>query len=273
MQDGEAGGTALPGGRILCAGWWRPEQIACRVEAGQPAGAPPDLAARVEAAWQGHLRRHPRDYDGRILHPLSWQVSRERVELVLAPMRFAMLAARRSPDLPEAERRRIPGPLGLSTIPLAGDGRVLVARRSPGVSIAQGSLFFFGGFGEPPEGGGALDLCAEALRELREELGSGFAVREVGLLGIGERPAGHLNAVFLARLDAPSAAVLAQAGAAEDAYEWDRLWALEPAELMALSAAKAGAGQTSFAFDLGRLLLARHLGLPPPAIGPASDLP
>lgn len=261
------------GGRILCAGHWRPEQIACRVEADRLVGAPADIAAQVEAAWQSHLRRHPRDYDGRILHPLSWRVGTAGLELKLAPMRFAMLAARRSPDLPEALRRRIPGPLGISAIPMAADGRVVVSRRSAGVSVAQGSLFFFGGFGEPPARDAQFDLCSEALRELQEELGSGYGIRRATLLGIGERPSGHLNAVFLAELDATADAVIAQAAGAADAYEWDRLWALAPEALMRLSAQAVGAARTTFAFELGRLLLARHLGLPAPAATAPADLP
>ncbi|MEQ8349801.1 MAG: NUDIX hydrolase [Sneathiellaceae bacterium] len=234
---------------------------------GLPVTAPHDLADTVEAAWARHLQRHPADFDGQILHLRSWSQTGAGLSFVLAPMRFALQAARRSTDLPAELRDRIPGPLGLSVIPRTSDGRVILARRSTQVSIAQRSLFFFGGFGEPPQRDGSFDLAAEALRELREELGTGFAVVAVGLLGMGEGPAGHQHAVFLADLDIPAAAVLAQAGAAADAFEWDRLWAVTPEELLRLSPSDLDAGPSSKAFEAGRQLLAAHLDLPPVAAG------
>lgn len=226
---------------------------------------PLDLATAVEAAWQAHLRRHPQDFDGLILHPRTWRTEREGLYLQAVPMRFALLAARRSAELDAAQRARIPGPLGLSVIPMGSDGRIVVSRRSSAVSVAQGSLFFFGGFGEPPKVSGPLDLGREAEREMREELGSWLVVRRFGLLGIGEHPAGHLDMSFLAELDHPAEEVIARAGSAADAHEWDRLAALAPPALMALTPAGLGARRSASAFDQGRWLLARHLGLPPPA--------
>jgi len=255
---------------LHCTGWWPPERISCSVDSGAEAAPPPELAAAVEAAWQDHLARYPRDFDGRILHPKAWQVDSAGVRLQAVPMRFALLAARRAPQFSAAQRRRIPGPLGLSVIPMGSDGQVVVARRSASVSVARGSLFFFGGFGEPPAPGAGLDLCAEALRELHEELGEGFEVRRFGMLGIGEHSAGHLDVTFLAELDRTAVTVIAGAAGASDAHEWDRLAAVAPDALMHLVPADLGARCTTFAFDLGRWLLARHLDLPPPAMPFAS---
>lgn len=261
-DNAPASGRAVPG--LLCAGWWRPDQIDCHVQLQPPAVAPVDLAAAIDAAWRHHLRRHPADFDGQILHLRSWARSGDGLSFVLAPMRFALQAARRSATLPPDQQDRIPGPIGVSVIPRTADGRVVLARRSTRVSIAQRSLFFFGGFGDPPPRSGRFDLAGEALRELHEELGTGFAVTQLGMLGLGEGPAGHQHAVFLADLDSPSGAVLEQAGAAADAFEWDRLWAVTPDELLQLSPADLDAGASSFAFDAGRHLLAVHLGLPVP---------
>ncbi|MFC3229381.1 NUDIX hydrolase [Marinibaculum pumilum] len=261
-------------GRILCSGWWPAASLRCSVDLDRPVDPPADLAGAAEAAWQNHLLRHPADFDGRILHLLSWSggVPGEAPAFRLAPMRFAFQAARRAPDLQPADRARLPGPIGLSVIPRTADGKLILARRSDRVSIAQRSLFFFGGFGEPPASSGPFDLAAEALRELHEELGTGFITRDVGLLGLGERPRGHQHAVFLADLDADSDTVLAQAGEAADAFEWDRLWAFPPAELLRLQPAELEAGASSYAFEAGRILLARHLGLPEPVPAPG-ELP
>ena len=61
------------------------------------------------------------------------------------------------------------------------------------------------------------------------------------------------------------------ADAAADAFEWDRLWAFAPEDLLRLSPADLDAGESSFAFEAGRLLLARHLGLPEPAPAAAAS--
>lgn len=250
---------------IHCAGWWPPERLRCTVDLGDAALPPADLATAVEMAWLGHLQRHPQDFDGLILHARAWWRDKEALVVRAVPMRFALLAARRSAALDAAERARIPGPLGLSVIPMGSDGRIVVSRRSSAVSVARGSLFFFGGFGEPPKMNGPLDLSGEAERELREELGGWLVIRRLGLLGIGEHPVGHLDMTFLAELDHPADAVIARAGSAADAGEWDRLAALDPPALMALTPAGLGARRSASAFDQGRWLLARHLGLPPPA--------
>lgn len=139
-----------------------------------------ELQNRVEevrkSTWAALCAKRPAAFDGALLRMASYWVEGERLSIAASRTRFSAYVATRHPtfgfEYPDADRA---DPLGLTAIVLTGDGNVIVTKRSLLADQNPGGLYLIGGYAEPGESDGPVDLFNEIAREVEEEI----AVRDV----------------------------------------------------------------------------------------------
>lgn len=150
----------------------------------------PDLAARladrqreIAAIWQAARQRQPTLFDAPLPHYLGLTAVGAGTELRAARIRFSQLyAARRHPEWGLGLL-----PVGVSGATVSRNGQVVLARRSPTVSLYPDhwELAPSGHLCPTGEGPGVLDHRPGLLEELEQELGlTGDRVQETATLGI-----------------------------------------------------------------------------------------
>ncbi|WP_017965488.1 hypothetical protein [Rhizobium leguminosarum] len=152
------------------------------------------LQDRVEdvrkSTWAAVCAKRPAAFDGALLRMASYRVEGERLSIAASRTRFSAYVATRHPafasEHPHADRA---DPLGLTAIVLTSDGKVIVTKRSLLADQNPGGLYLIGGYAEPGESDGPVDLFNEIAREVEEEISVGdVAPSEAVAVGLAYDP-------------------------------------------------------------------------------------
>jgi 8-oxo-dGTP pyrophosphatase MutT (NUDIX family) len=179
----------------------------------------PDTAtsARVAIAWeQARARLGARLFDGPVCRVEAIHAHPARLELALSTTSYRWFLGTNGTDsrlTPRADA------LGTCAVVLTSDQWLVCGRRSPQVALYPGYAHPFGGMVEPAE---TIDLGADMLRELQEELGlAPTDVHALTCLGMGVDP--HLQQpelLFLAEVRQTRDELERSLGAAEHSALW-----------------------------------------------------
>jgi 8-oxo-dGTP pyrophosphatase MutT (NUDIX family) len=188
---------------------------------------PQDRVEEVrKSTWAAVCAKRPAAFDGSLLRMASYWVDGERLSIAASRTRFSAYVATRHPafasEYPDADRA---DPLGLTAIVLTTDGNVIVTKRSLLADQNPGGLYLIGGYAEPGESDGRVDLFNEIAREVEEEI----AVRDVSrseaiAIGLAYDPVFCHPELFLLMPSKSTAAdILSGADAAPDRNEASEL--------------------------------------------------
>ncbi len=156
----------------------------------------------------------------------SHRVDGERLSISASRTCFSAYVATRHPSFasehPHADRA---DPLGLTAIVLTADGNVMVTKRSLLADQNPGGLYLIGGYAEPGESDGPVDIFNEIAREVEEEIAVGDVSRsEAVAIGLAYDPVFCHPELFLLMPSKSTAAdILSGADAAPDRNEASEL--------------------------------------------------
>jgi hypothetical protein len=155
----------------------------------------PEVERVIENSWEAAARRlGDKLFDGPMCRLERWSATPDHLDLTLSRTSYkpflgtnlhhADLADTFGPDI-------LANPVGLSTALQTSDGWLLLGRRNDSVAYYPNRVHPFAGALEPPTcDGDALDVFAEVLRELREELSLSPAdLSDLRCIGLAEDPA------------------------------------------------------------------------------------
>ncbi|WP_246651683.1 NUDIX hydrolase [Rhizobium laguerreae] len=189
-----------------------------------------ELQDRVEevrkSTWAAVCAKRPAAFDGSLLRMASYQVDGERLSIAASRTRFSAYVATRHPafasEHPHADRA---DPLGLTAIVLTADGNVIVTKRSLLADQNPGGLYLIGGYAEPGDSDGPVDIFNEIAREVEEEIAVGDVSRsEAVAIGLAYDPVFCHPELFLLMPSKSTAAdILSGADAAPDRNEASEL--------------------------------------------------
>ncbi|SIR01449.1 hypothetical protein SAMN05880590_110131 [Rhizobium sp. RU35A] len=244
--------------------------------AGQPFSIPVDcvactsrgrfeLAGPVEAArrvaWDAHRAQNASAFDGSLLRLDDLRVDQGRLVLQASRTCYSAYVATRHPEFavahPDARRA---DPLGMTALVVTADDHVIVTRRSLTADQNPGALYLIGGYAEPPEVDGSVDLFQEIAREIAEEIAVTDLVRSASsAIGMGYDPVFcHPELFFVTPSRSSAADILKVARQARDRGEASRILAYPLAAFFSGRSVLADAPET-WSFITARSFLLRHL--------------
>ena len=155
----------------------------------------PEVERVIEESWSAAARRlGDKLFDGPMCRLERWSAAPDQLDLTLSRTSYkpflgtnlhhADLADTFGPDV-------LANPVGLSTALETSDGYLLLGRRNDSVAYYPNRVHPFAGALEPPKRDGEeLDVFAEVLRELLEELSlSPGDLADLRCIGLAEDPA------------------------------------------------------------------------------------
>jgi hypothetical protein len=166
---------AAPGIRFLARGDWPATRLASAwIERGSQRLDATQQAA-VEAAWLAAGAR-PGVYlfDGSLCRLESFHADADGLRLALSATTYKAFMGTNGAHPEWADTHgphALANPLGTSVALRSSDGHLVFGRRSQAVALYPGCAHPFGGTMEIPAPGTAVDIIAEAARELAEEVG------------------------------------------------------------------------------------------------------
>jgi 8-oxo-dGTP pyrophosphatase MutT (NUDIX family) len=167
-------GASFSEADILAAGLWRCDQVKCSYspEKGESESVDP---AYINEFWNSYQRRYPSAFNGQMLGLIGIErCDTDALRLAVKRTSYAEYVATRDHSFPITHpRMRRANPIGITALALTSDDQVVVTRRSASAEQNPGMPYFVGGYAEPPLNEQLPDdlICANALRELTEELG------------------------------------------------------------------------------------------------------
>jgi 8-oxo-dGTP pyrophosphatase MutT (NUDIX family) len=218
--------------------------------------------AGVEQAivWEGFRQSRPNAFDGKLLRLRSFSFTESRANLVAQVTSFSAYITSRDPifleRFPESERA---DPLGLTVLLLGSDNRLILTQRSLNAEQNPGGLYFIGGYAEPNEFAGDLDIFDEACREVVEEIGLAQSeINERALIGLAYDPVYcHPEMFFLVRANADAEAIIAASSSAVDRHEANRIFSAPFEKLLDDSFDGGRVHPRTWSFEKG-IKFARH---------------
>jgi hypothetical protein len=215
-----------------------------------------------ETMWAAHVERNPMAFDGALLRMETWKADMEGwLHLSAEVTAFSAYVATRHPGFADehpCEARA--DPLGLTALVLTSDGHVIVTVRSLKADQNPGALYLVGGYAEPGEVFGEIDLFQEMAREIEEEIAVTDLIRSLSYaIGLAYDPVYCHPELFMVTFSRSTAqAILARATSARDRGEAEQLFSCPIATFLDETGALAGRPQTWSAVK-ARAFLREHL--------------
>jgi 8-oxo-dGTP pyrophosphatase MutT (NUDIX family) len=193
------------------------------------------LMRHQRSMWNEFVAAHPGSFDGPLVRLKNALPTLDGIRLECERTSFSAYIATRDP----AFDREFPGckradPIGLTVILMSADRRILVTQRSCTAEQNPGALYCVGGYAEPPEQDGPLDLVSEAARELREETGiATIDHTQAWLLGLAYDPVHcHPEAFMLIRVAETGDEILHSSATAVDVNETGQFTMVDAADIL-----------------------------------------
>lgn len=182
----------------------------------------------VKQDWKALVAQKPQVFDGPMCSVINLERDGQSLRMDLVRSRYSHYTATRTPNLPEGLREADRcNPLGLTALLLTSDGLIVASLRSQHVDQNPGALYFTGGYAEPGETDGEVDLFAEIAREVVEELGVTLDQSKLRLMSVEFDPEWiHPEAFFLAETALSFEQIEMSAKAAADRREINQLIAV-----------------------------------------------
>lgn len=213
------------------------------------------------------VRRRPSAFDGALLRMTSHKLADRHLTISASRTSFSAYVVTRPAEFAKrhgnAERAN---PLGLTAIVRTADDQIIVTVRSLTADQNPGALYLIGGYAEPAEQDGYIDLFNEAKREVEEEI----AVRDIDRstsfgIGLAYDPVFcHPELTLLMPSKSVAASILAGAENAPDRNEAFQLLACPINQFLDEDGPFAGTPKT-WSFIKSRQFLREHLRLIDPA--------
>jgi 8-oxo-dGTP pyrophosphatase MutT (NUDIX family) len=242
---------------IAVAGIWRCGQVKCSYLPAEQEEHAAHLAY-IKEFWDSYQQSHPAAFDGPLLglSAIDCGDSNE-LHLLVKQTSYSQYVATRDPSF----ATRCPGikradPIGITTVVISSDERVVVTRRSASAEQNPGLLYFIGGYAEPP-GAEPLDdlICRNARRELSEELGVASS-NPMLILGLALDPVYcHPEFFLVTRLAVPASAIADLWQRATARQEASELMLLPISEFWSTSNEILFPEGVTWSFEVGAFLL------------------
>lgn len=205
------------------------------------------LQKRIDYVWSNTLERRPDQYDGSLCRLAGIEIDGTGVSLKCERTSFAQYIGTRMENSLDGFEDARADPLGLTVLVMASDESLLVTRRAATAEQNPSSLYFVGGYLEPPKTGSKVQLSAEAVREVKEEIGITLAESDLHLLGIGyDNEFFHPEAFFLGFVNLSPEEIMMAARSAQDAHELDKYIFFSRQEFASLGSSKIVGSSWSF---------------------------
>lgn len=190
----------------------------------------------AEENWRRLQANHKHIYDGELCR-LAQAVRGADGHLVLRLQRttYSAYVGTRSPNILMGHDDERANPLGLTTLVVSADKKLLITRRSLLADQNAGGLYFIGGYLEPPRSGVEINLACEAAREVLEEVHVKLETEDMWLLGIGyDDEHCHPEAFFLSETGLSMDEIIGSSAKARDADECSAICPVDYSEAVAM---------------------------------------
>lgn len=220
-----------------------------------------EVERRRQANWAAHLGRNPAAFDGSLLRLDAFHSDGAHLRIQSSRTCYSAYVATRHPDFaaehPGCQRA---DPLGMTAVVLSADRQVIVTRRSLVADQNPGALYLIGGYADPPQGDGKLDLFLEIAREIREELAVTDLVRSASFaIGLAYDPVFcHPELFFLTASQSDAGAIIAGANQAPDRNEAAKLFVCPVTAFLANPVSLHDTPQT-WSYATARAFLRNHM--------------
>lgn len=220
-----------------------------------------DIEARRQSNWDLLVSKRPSAFDGELLRLASHKLMDNRLSISASRTSLSAYVVTRSAEFAQindnAERAN---PLGLTVIVRTADDQIIVTVRSLTAEQNPGALYLVGGYAEPTEEDGPVDLFNEAKREVEEEIAVTDIDRSASFgIGLAYDPEFcHPEMTLFMPSRSTAASILAAAESAPDRNEADQLLACPIDQFLDEDGPFAGVPKT-WSFIKSRQFLREHL--------------
>ncbi|TBC66958.1 NUDIX hydrolase [Rhizobium ruizarguesonis] len=220
-----------------------------------------DIEERRKSDWDVIRNKRPSVFDGALLRMVSHRLGDRRLHISASRTSFSAYVMTRPPDFlqkyGDVERAN---PLGLTAIVRTADDQIIVTVRSLTADQNPGALYLIGGYAEPAERDGPIDLFDEAKREVEEEIAVTDIDRSRSLaIGLAYDPMYcHPEMFLLMPSKSAAASIIANAGNAPDRNEASELLACPTNQFLDDAGPLASTPKT-WSFIKARQFLQAHL--------------
>lgn len=211
--------------------------------------------------WDIVRTKRPSAFDGALLRMTSHQLNDGNLIVSASRTSFSAYVVTRPPEFQvkygDAERA---DPIGLTAIVRTVDDQIIVTVRSLTADQNPGALYLIGGYAEPCESDGPVDLFDEAKREVEEEIAV-FDIDRSASCGVGlayDPTFCHPELFLVMPSKSTAASIMAGAGNAPDRCEAAQLLACPTGDFLDENG-PFGSLPKTWSFIKARQFLQQHL--------------